>query len=405
MKYFKYTGKTLKGSNKSGTIEAKTRQEAINKLREEGIRPRDIKETKGTIFNKNLDITIGNSVSQEHFVIYCRQFATLIRAGVSIVEATEILAKQTDSKALSKALVAVAAEIKEGHSFSLTVKKYPKIFPELFMNMIASGEITGNLDDTLDRLATHFEKSYVIQKKVKSTLMYPAVLLVVIIGVVIFMLLSIIPTFTHMFEQFDSELPAITKTVVAMSDFLISSWVFLLIVVIASITTLVLLYKRSDKFNFSVNVLLLKMPIFGSLVQKAAIARMTRTLSSLFSSAVPILEALVVVEKVVGNPVIGKVVREAHDSLEKGNPLSGPIVNSWVFPPIVGQMVAIGEQTGTLDFMLEKVADFYEEDVDRTVDTLQSIIEPLMIVLLAVVVGFIVLSIMIPMFTIFTEVS
>ena len=406
MLMYKYSGKDSKGRNKRGNIEAENRQQAIKFLRDEGIRPREIKETKATLFNKDISISIGgNSVNAEHFVIYARQFATLIRAGVSIVESTEILAKQTESKALGHALTDISEEIKDGKSFSKSIEKYPKIFPDLFVNMIASGEMTGNLDEVLERLADHYEKSHNIQKKVKSTMMYPAVLMVAIIGVVIFMLISIIPTFADMFEQFDSELPAITQLVLTLSDLLIAYWWIILIIVAGSITTFVFFYKRNEKFYFTISYILLKLPIFGKLLQKAAIARMTRTLSSLFASAVPILEALDVVERVVGNPVIGKVVRESHDSLENGQSLSTPIMDSWVFPPIVGQMTLIGEQTETLDYMLEKVADFYEEDVDRTVDSLQSIIEPIMIVLLAVVVGFIVLSIMIPMFTLFTEVQ
>src|SRR5690625_5346423 len=215
----------------------------------------------------------------------------------------------------------------------------------------------------------------------------------------------IIPQFTGIYDQFDSELPPITQFVLKISDIIQNLWWLVLIILAIFVGIFYFLFRTNRQFHYTVHVALLKMPIFGKLLQKAAIARMTRTLSSLFSSAVPILQALSIVAKVVENPVISKVVIDAHDSLESGGTLSEPLRNHWEFPPLVHQMTAIGEQTGTLDFMLEKIADFYEEDVDRTVETLRSMIEPLMIVLLAFVVGFIVLSIMVSMFTVFTEIS
>lgn len=404
MQVYKYVGRTKKGLMKRGTIESTSRSQAIALLREKGISPREVTETKATIFNKNLSLG-GSSVKHHDFVIYCRQFATLIRAGISIVEATNILAEQTESKGFKKVLGEVETEIREGQAFSDAVQKHPKAFPALFVNMIRAGEMTGNLDDTLERLATYFEEQHKLKKKVQSTMMYPVVLLVVIVGVVIFLMLSIVPNFTAMFDQFGGELPMITQLVVKMSEFIQNLWWLGLIVVVTFVAVFMFFFKNNQAFHYSVHTGLLRMPIFGPVLQKAAIARMTRTLSSLFSSSVPILEALTVVEKVSGNPVIGKVVLEARESLEKGSPLSEPLKESWVFPPLVSQMTAIGEETGSLDYMLEKVADFYEDDVERTVGTLNSLIEPIMIILLAVVVGFVVLSIMIPMFSIFGEIQ
>lgn len=405
MTVYKYVGRTRKGTLKRGTIESDSRQEALLELREKGIIPRQLTETKATLLNRNLTFGGGRSVKNRDFVVYCRQFGTLIRAGISIVEATHILSRQTESKILKKSLLKVEQEVREGYAFSEAIEQHPKVFPPLFVNMIRAGEMTGNLDETLDRMANYYEKQYTLKKKVESTLAYPAVLLVLIVAVVLFMMLYIVPNFTQMFAQFGSDLPPITKLVVKMSDFIRNSWWIALLLLILAIGALTYFFKKNKAFNFAVHTAVLKVPVFGKLLQKAAIARMTRTLSSLFSSSVPILQALDIVEKVVGNPVIAKVVHEAHDSLEKGNPLSRPFEKSWVFPPLVSQMTAIGEKTGSLDFMLEKIADFYEEDVDRTVDALKSLIEPVMIILLAVVVGFIVLSIMIPMFTIFTEIK
>ncbi len=404
MAMYKYVGRNQKGTITRGTIESKSRQEAIRELRKKGLTLRSVEETKETLFNKNISFQ-RKSVKNRDFVIYCRQFGTLIRAGIPIVEATNILASQTESKALANALQTVEKDIREGLSFSEAASKHPKIFPALFVNMIRSGELTGSLDDTLDRLANYYEKQYTLKKKVQSTLAYPAVLTVLIIGVVIFMMLSIVPNFTQMFDQFGGELPAITQWVVAMSEAVQAYWWLLFLILLAIVIIFSMLLKNNAAFHYNVHVLLLKMPIFGKLLQKAAIARMTRTLSSLFASSVPILEALTVVEKVIGNPVISEVVQKSRTNLEKGSPLSEPLKESWVFPPLVSHMTAIGEQTGSLDYMLEKIADFYEDDVDRTVDSLKSLIEPLMIVILAFVVGIIVLSILIPMFTVFTEIQ
>lgn len=406
MPVYKYVGRTERGAIKRGTIESTSRNEAIRQLRERGIRPREVKETEATVLNKNISLSLGGKkVKNQHFVVYCRQFATLIRAGIPIVEATNILAQQTESKALQAALREVERDLQGGMAFSAAVEKQPKIFPPLFVNMVRAGEMTGSLDGTLDRLATYFEKQYALKKKVQSTMTYPIILLLLIVGVVIFLMTTIVPNFVSMFEQFGSDLPVITQMVVSTSEFVQSYWWMILLAVIVIVSIFMLLFKKNQSFHYGVHVALLRMPIFGKVLRLSAIARMTRTLSSLFSSSVPILQALGIVERVVANPVIGKVVAEARENLEKGSPLSEPFKKSWVFPPLVSHMTAIGEQTGSLDYMLEKIADFYEEDVERTVDSLKSLIEPLMIVILAVVVGFIVLSIMIPMFTIYTEIG
>lgn len=404
MLMYKYVGRTKKGLLKKGTIEGSSRSDVIAQLRGKEISPREITETKATIFNK--DISIGrNSVKNEHFVIYCRQFATLIRAGVTIVEATNILRDQTESKGLKKVLGEVERDIKGGIAFSDAVEKHPKAFPTLFANMIRAGEMTGNLDETLDRMATYFEKQHSLKKKIQSTLAYPIVLSVLIFIVVIFLMVFVIPQFTIIYEQFGGGLPSITLFVLKISEMIQHLWWLLIFILAVVIALTMFLFRKNHQFHYIVHSGLLKMPIFGKLLQKAAIARMTRTLSSLFSSAVPILQALATVAKVVNNPVISKVILESRGSLESGGTLSEPLSAHWVFPPLVHQMTEIGEKTGTLDYMLEKIADFYEEDVDRTVDTLKSLIEPVMIVILAFVVGFIVAAIMIPMFSVFTEIQ
>ena len=401
MVVFKYNGRTSHGSLKKGIIEATNKQAAVAKLRSQGINPRELEESK-SILHKEL--SLGGKVKNEHFVIYSRQFATLIRAGVSILESTKILADQTSSKPLKKGLKDVEEDVRSGLSFSEAAAKYPKVFPALFVNMIRAGEATGNLDESLERLAFSYEKQFNLKKKVQSTLAYPVILLVLTIIVSVFLMLTIVPQFVTMFNDMGAELPLITKMVMGFSESLQNSWYFYFAAIFIILISFYLLYNKNTQFYYSFNVFLLKMPVFGKLLQKSAIARMTRTLSSLFSSSVPILQALTIVEKVIGNPVVAKVVSESRTSLEQGSTLSAPLEKSWIFPPLVTQMTAIGEQTGSLDYMLEKIADFYEDDVDRTVDTLKSLIEPLMIVFLAAIVGTIVMAIMIPMFSMYEQI-
>ena len=401
MVIFKYSGRSAQGSLKKGVVDATNKQAAIVKLRAQGINPRELEESN-SILHKEL--SLGSKVKNEHFVIYCRQFATLIRAGVSILESTKILSDQTSSKSLKKGLQDVEEDVRSGLSFSNAAAKYPKVFPALFVNMIRAGEATGNLDESLERLAFSYEKQFNLKKKVQSTMAYPIILLVMTVFVAGFLMLTIVPQFVTMFEDMGAELPLITKLVMGLSNSLQSSWYIFLGLILILVIGFNLLYTKNESFNYSFNVLLLRIPVFGKLLQKSAIARMTRTLASLFSSSVPILQALTIVENVIGNPVVAKVVRESRASLESGSTLSAPLQKSWIFPPLVTQMTAIGESTGSLDYMLEKIADFYEDDVDRTVDTLKSLIEPLMIVFLAAVVGTIVMAIMVPMFSMYEQI-
>lgn len=398
---FRYQGRTKTGAQKKGTIEAANRNAAIAKLRSQGINPRVIEESKSVL---HYEISLGNKVKHKDFIIYLRQYVTLIRAGITVVDATHILQQQTSSKPLKKALIDVEEDIRQGVAFSEASARQPKVFPPIFVNMMRAGEASGNIDDTLERLADSMAKQYSLKKKVQATLTYPAVLLIITLLVSFFLMIFVVPTFVAMFEDLDIELPWITKAVLAISHFLQKYWWLIIGGLIGTMLGLRQLYMTNAKLNYQVNVAILKMPIFGPLLQKSVIARMTRTLSSLFSSAVPILQALTIVEKIVGNPVVAKVVGQAKLSLQQGGTLSEPLAKSWLFPPLVHQMTAIGEQTGSLDYMLEKVADFYEEEVDRTVDTLKSLIEPLMILFLAAVVGTVVAAILLPMLTMYENI-
>lgn len=399
MPRFKYTGRDKRGK-RQGTVNTSSKREAMFKLREDGIRVIEITEIPETWLTK--DVTIGNLVKLQHFVIYLRQFATLLKAGITVVDATKIAAEQTESKQLRRALLNIEQDLREGNPLSEAAAKFPKIFSSMFLNMVKAGEAGGDIDETLERLADHYEKQHFTRQKIVSALTYPIVVGLIAIMVVIFLLIAIVPTFVKMFADMGGKLPAITRFVLGASDFMQFYW-WLFILLLAGIAMLFAFLRSRPKTKYYLDYFALRIPVFGKMLQKAAIARMMRTLSSLFSSSVPILQAMSIVEKTVDNQVMASVVRESRDALEKGRSMTEPMKKHWVFPPLVTQMIAIGEKTGALDTMLGKVADFYEKEVETGTDRLKSLIEPLMIVLLAGLVGLIVTAIMLPMFDMFNQ--
>lgn len=401
MARFKYEGRDTK-QIRTGIVTAGNRREAIIKLRDDGIKVIDMKEIETTALQK--DITIGNPVKRDQFIMFLRQFSTLMRAGVTIVDTIRILSQQVESKALAKTLAMVEDELRKGNTLSDSLAKHPKIFEPLTINLIKAGEMSGNIDESLERLANHYDKAYQTRQKVVSAMSYPAIVGVLAIGVVIFLLATIVPMFVDMFAGFGGELPLLTQIVMQLSDLTIRYWYLIVLAVLALIGAYWLM-KRSLQGRLVLDTMLLRMPIFGKIFKKSALARLTRTLSSLFTSSVPILQALTMVEKVVGNEVMSKVVLASRDSLERGGSLTEPMRDHWAFPPLIPHMISIGEQTGSLDHMLLKVAEFYEKEVDAETDRLKALIEPLMIVLLAALVGTIVLSIMLPMFEMFNNVD
>lgn len=401
MAKFLYKGRNVKGK-KTGHVLANSKRDAVIKLTQEGIKVQTIEEVKQSVLSK--DITIGNPVKLQHFVIYLRQFSTLLKAGVSMVETTQILSQQTESKYLRRALVDVEQELKGGNPLSSASAKHKKIFSPMFINMVRAGEAGGNMDETLDRLAIHYEKQHATRQKIKSAMAYPVVVGILAVAVVIFLLVSVVPTFVDMFADFGGELPAITQFVLKASEFMQKAWYVIILLAIAFYLAIVFI-KSNKRSKYYFDYFLLRIPIFGKMMQKAVLARMTRTLSSLFSSSVPILQAMSIVEEVVENEVVGKVINQSRLSLEQGQSITVPMKKHWAFPPLITQMIQIGEQTGSLDSMLSKVAEFYEQEVENSTEQLKSLIEPLMIVVLAGLVGTIVISIMVPMFEIFNTVG
>jgi type IV pilus assembly protein PilC len=386
-------GKKVKGYHRSGN-----KQTAIQELRAKNLLLREVKEKQPSILER--DISFGPLVKPEHFVFFCRQFATLIRSGIEIETALSILIDQSPTKRLREALAEVADRIRNGHSLSKSFAEHPKIFPEMFVNMIAAAEISGGLEDTLLRLAVHYEKEHKTVKQIKSALVYPVIVTIVAIGVVIFLLLNVVPVFTNMFADQGAELPIVTKIVVGASDLVVQLWwIILLLPIILFIAFR--MFINTDQGRYSVDLVKFRIPLFGAIFRKAAIARLTRTLSSLMTSAVPVLQALELTEKVVNNQVYVKVLRQARIALQQGKSLSQPLADSKQFPAIVTQMIQIGEETGQMDAMLEKVSESFENDVEQSVERLKSTIEPVMLLIVSALVGFIVIAVMTPMFTMY----
>jgi type IV pilus assembly protein PilC len=397
MAIYRYQARTIEGKLSSGRLESENEKEALLELKQLGLVVFDIKRLNPVLHK---DIYIGNPIKNKDFVIFLRQFSTLIDAGISLVDATEILAEQSNSKALTEALEEVKEHIEEGEPLSDALSRYPKLFPELLVSMISAGEVSGRLDEILDRMATYYEKQYQLKQKVITALTYPAVIGVLAVFITIFLMAFLVPVFSDMFISFDQELPAYTQLVLNMSESIGSTWWILLFFILIAVIVVRTLNKQ-EKFAYIFDTVKLKVPIFGLFIQKAALARMTQTLSSLLNSSVPILEAVMITERVVENRVIKQVLRESHKSLEEGESLADPMKEHWVFPKLITQMIAVGEATGSMDDMLKKVAQFYEEELEEAADKLKALIEPVMIIFLAVVVGAIVLAIVIPMFSLF----
>jgi type IV pilus assembly protein PilC len=393
---FRYKAVDDNGHYFKGVLEAPSFQSATDELKGKGLWILDCFDQGKSILYREISFG-GPKVKTEHFTVFCRQLSTLYKSGVNMVESVRILSEQTESKVFKKILKEVADEMQRGTQLSIASSQFPTVFSTVFVNMIRAGEASGNLDEMLDRLAVFYEKEYYTKEKVKSAMIYPIIMGVVTIAVVTLMMTFVIPKYVENFKAMGLELPLPTRIVIKMSDLLKAYWFFMPIFVIAP-SLIINAMKRTKKGNYYWDYIRLKIPVFGKLAHKQSIARFSRTFSSLFAAAIPMLQAMTIVSNVVGNEVIGKLILESREGLRSGRSIADPFKDSWLFPPMVVQMLAIGEKTGALDSMLEKVADFYEADVDTMADRLKSLLEPLMILLLSGIVGGIVLAVMLPTF-------
>jgi type IV pilus assembly protein PilC len=329
--------------------------------------------------------------------VFTRQFSTMINAGLPIVQCLDILSRQTENPALKAAVSQVMLDVEGGNTLSESLAKHPKIFSDLYSNMVDAGEAGGILDIILGRLATYLEKADALQRKVKSAMTYPSIVATVAIGATVFMLMFVIPVFAKMFTDFGGTLPAPTRVVMGLSDFLRNYWWVLAGMIVGSIIA----YKqgrKNRKVSKKMDQALLNMPVLGNVLRKGSVARFTRTLGTLVGSGVPILQGLDITARTAGNIVVEDAVVATRDSISQGDSIADPLKRSGVFPPMVVSMIAVGEQTGAIDEMLNKIADFYDDEVDTAVEQLTSIIEPILIVFMGVVVGGMLVAMYLPMF-------
>jgi type IV pilus assembly protein PilC len=347
----------------------------------------------------SINITIGSGVSPKDLQIFTRQLATMIDAGLPLVQCLDILAAQTPNKIFARILSQVKSTVEQGATFSDALKKHPKVFDELYVNLVAAGEIGGILDTILNRLAIYIEKAVKLRQQIKSALFYPVGILVVAIGVIAVMLLKVIPTFEGMYGEMGpgAKLPGVTKFVINLSHGFVAQW-YLYFGGLAALVVGAGLARRTDKGREIFDRMLLRLPVIGGVLRKIVVARFTRTLGTLLSSGVPILDALDICARTAGNRVVESGIRKARDKISEGHDMAGPLAESRVFPSMVVQMIGVGEQTGAMDQMLQKIADFYEEEVDSSVAAMTSLIEPVMMAFLGIVVGGLIIAMYLPIF-------
>lgn len=409
MALFYYEALDKSGKALKGTIEAADEDMIIQRLRGMGYYPTKVSRTKksvGEIKIEELPIlrNILGRITTKHLTSFTRQLATLIEAGLPIMRSLYILTEQVESPMLKKVIRKIASDIEAGSSLSDALARHPKVFDNLYVNMVRAGEIGGVLEAVLDKVAEFLEKSQALKGKIRSAMMYPIVVLVVAVGITLFILYQIIPQFVDIFEQLGADLPAPTMILVNLSNLLRYQWW----IVVAIPIGLVFIYKMLVKYKttrYYVDAVKLKLPVFGELIRKVAISRFASTLATLITSGVPILQSLDIVRETSGNEVISKAMIKVHQSIKDGETIHEPMKESKVFPPIVYHMVAVGEETGAIDVMLQKVAEAFEREVDDTVNALTSILEPILIVFLGVLVGGIVIALYLPLFDLPTHIK
>ncbi|MCK5035892.1 MAG: type II secretion system F family protein [Candidatus Sabulitectum sp.] len=397
---FQWTGTNRQGRTLNGTMQAKSRGEVKDLLETRGV---TITNIKGGFDMATFGV-IGSGVKPKELSTFTRQFSVMINAGLPLVGCLQILGRQQENKIFKNIIVEVTSDVEKGGTLAESLGKHKKVFSELFVNMVAAGEQGGILDTILARLADYLEDAASLQSKIKSAMMYPLVVFVVVIVATLAMLLFVIPIFQQMFEDMGGELPAMTQVVVDMSDF-VQNYIFFILLGMGGVVFAFNTYYKTNSGEKVIDTVKLSLPVFGPINRKMSIARFTRTLGTLTSSGVAILDGLNITAKTAGNRVISDAIMKARVSISGGENIAGPLEASGVFPTMVTQMIAVGEETGGLDEMLVKVADFYDEEVNVLVDGMASTIEPLMIVFMGGFVGFLVIAMYLPIFDMIQQVG
>lgn len=397
---FAYKVRTKDGNIVNGSMEADGEGAVASRLRSQGMIPIQITKESGVSLKKEITL-FPEKVKLKDIAIFARQFATMINSGLSLLRALNILAEQTENKTLAKQIGEVRDDVEKGSSLSASLTKHPKSFSTLFVAMVKAGETGGQLDTVLTRVADNYEADYKLRQKVKSAMTYPVVVAGIAVLLVTVMLLFVVPTFAGMFEDLGGTLPLPTQILLTISK---SAKFLVPLFVVGSIASFII-YKRlrasNAEFRLRADKVKLKVPIFGELFQKVALSRFTRTLALLLRAGVPVLQALDIVAETTGNEVLTRATLDVKDSVRSGESMASPLQRHGVFPPMVVQMISVGEDTGALDAMLDKVSDFYDQEVESTTESLTSLIEPIMIAILGGIVGSMIIALYMPMFKIF----
>ena len=400
MPVFDYRGKTVGGAAVAGQLKAKDRREL-----ERILRSRKVLVSEANPRSSQLSFSLGRKrIKKVHISRFTRQFATMIGAGLPMVQCLEILSQQTESSEFRKIIATVKENVQSGTTLSEALSRQKKVYDDLYVNMVEAGEIGGALDTILVRLANYREKADALARKVKGALVYPAVVVSVATLVTFIMLRFIVPVFAKMFRGVGAELPAPTQIILGVSAFL-QSYMWIIVAMFVAALVGLRYYYKTENGRMNIDKFMLKLPVIGIVLRKSAVAKFTRTLGTLLSSGVSILDALEITAKTAGNRVIQRAIQRSVVSIAEGDTITQPLKETGVFPPMVTQMISVGEKTGGLDDMLNKIADFYEEEVDAAVAALTSLIEPVIIVLMGMVIGFILVAMYLPMFDIIGKIN
>lgn len=390
------------GKKQKGNIEAASQDAAVSELQAGGnfvvsIAPQ-------SALNKDINIQIGKAVKPRELSIFCRQFQSILQAGVTVVDALEMMGEQTENKVFKAALEDVRESVQKGETLANAMMAHPKVFPDIMIHMVTAGEASGSLEVAFDRVGKQFEKDAHLSGMIVKSMIYPIILILVIIGVVAIMMIKIVPTFTATFDEIDGELPAITLAVMAVSDFMVHSW-YILLGIIAALAFAINEFKKTETGATLFGKLALKLPLFGNLTIKSACANLTRTLSTLMAAGISLVDAIKIVEQIIKNAIVQRALKQAEKDVMEGRQLSQSLQESEVFPAMVYQMIHIGEETGSLESMMDKISEYYEEEVEMATESLMAAMEPMIIIVMAVVVVPIILAVMMPMFSLYDTIG
>jgi type IV pilus assembly protein PilC len=400
MPSYEWKGRDRDGNPQTGVLIGDSKEAVIAALRRQQIVVTTVKE-------KGKEIALpkfGGGIKSKDIAVFTRQFSVMIDAGLPLVQCLDILGQQQENKAFQKVILQVRQDVEAGSSLAEAMRKHPQAFDDLYVNMVAAGEAGGILDTILQRLAAYIEKSVKLRSQVRSALVYPVAVVTIAIIVVYIILWKVIPVFATLFEGLGSQLPFLTQMIVNLSRFIGNSWVLILLVVVGTIFA-VRQYYQTDAGRYQIDKILLKSPVIGQLLRKIAVARFCRTLATLLSSGVAILESLDITARTAGNAVLEEAIFTVRKEVEEGKTLAEPLARTEQFPPMVCQMISVGEQTGAMDTMLSKIADFYEDEVDAAIEGMMALLEPVMIAFLGVVIGIIVVAMYLPMFSLISQIG